>query len=47
MSLYHVVDLFLQASVLEVLLAAELSGFRHRDSVEAGLQALSSRLHDD
>ncbi|KAI4876991.1 hypothetical protein NFI96_005540 [Prochilodus magdalenae] len=37
----------LKPSVLEVLLAADLPGFRHRDSVEAGLQALSSNPEDD
>ncbi|XP_072527762.1 sodium-independent sulfate anion transporter [Salminus brasiliensis] len=37
----------LKPSVLEVLLAAELPGFKHRDSIEAGLQAASSNSHYD
>ncbi|KAM9494072.1 sodium-independent sulfate anion transporter isoform 1-T5 [Clarias gariepinus] len=36
----------LKYSVLEVLLAAELPGFRHTDSVEAGLQLLITNADD-
>uniref|UniRef100_W5KB77 Sodium-independent sulfate anion transporter n=1 Tax=Astyanax mexicanus TaxID=7994 RepID=W5KB77_ASTMX len=37
----------LKPSVLEVLLAADLPDFTHRDSVEAGLQTASSNPHRD
>ncbi|XP_017538714.1 sodium-independent sulfate anion transporter [Pygocentrus nattereri] len=37
----------LKPSVLEVLLAAELPGFIHKDSMEAGLQTLSNSPHSD
>ncbi|XP_053473160.1 sodium-independent sulfate anion transporter [Ictalurus furcatus] len=37
----------LKCSVLEVLSAADLPGFRHTDSVEAGLQILSANWHYD
>ncbi|XP_062845352.1 sodium-independent sulfate anion transporter [Trichomycterus rosablanca] len=36
----------LKCSVLEVLLAADLPGFRHADSVEEGLQILNSADYD-
>lgn len=37
----------LQPSVLEVLLAADLQGFRYADSVEAALQMESESFHDE